>query len=168
MVEKVKMYGFSCPRHQAYRGSRCIAPLILNLGTRWRCFMPGNELPYPLKRRMDGFWRRENLFPQPGLEPRTVQPVASRYTDSLLPALFFYDVTARSGFTITLRHATFGRTPLDRWSARRRDLYLTTYNTHKRQTSMSPVGFEPAILASERRKTNALTAWLLGSALPAF
>jgi hypothetical protein len=37
------------------------------------------------------------------------------------------------GFTITLfRHTTLGRTPLDEGSARRRDLYLTTHNTHKR------------------------------------
>jgi hypothetical protein len=35
------------------------------------------------------------------------------------------------GFTITLRHTTLGRTPLDEWWARRRDLYLTTRNTHK-------------------------------------
>jgi hypothetical protein len=34
------------------------------------------------------------------------------------------------------RHITVGRTPLDEWSARRRDLYLTIHNTHKRQTSM--------------------------------
>jgi hypothetical protein len=47
------------------------------------------------------------------------------------------------GFTITLffRHTTFGRTSLDEGPARRRDLYLTTYNTHKKQTSMPPVGF---------------------------
>jgi hypothetical protein len=46
------------------------------------------------------------------------------------------------GFTIThFRHTTLGRTPLDEGPARRRDLYLTTYNTHKRQTSMPPVGF---------------------------
>jgi hypothetical protein len=46
------------------------------------------------------------------------------------------------GFTITLfRHATLGRTPLDEGPARRRDLYLTTHNTHKRQTSIPPVGF---------------------------
>ena len=38
-----------------------------------------------------------------------------------------------TGFTITLRHAILGRTPLDEWSARRRDLYLTTHNTDKRQ-----------------------------------
>ena len=36
------------------------------------------------------------------------------------------------GFTITLRHTIRGRTPLDEWSARRRDLYLKTHNTHKR------------------------------------
>jgi hypothetical protein len=36
------------------------------------------------------------------------------------------------GFAITLRHTTFGRTPLDEWSARRRDVYLTTHNTDKR------------------------------------
>jgi hypothetical protein len=40
----------------------------------------------------------------------------------------------------SFRHSTFGRTPLDEWSARRRDLYQTTHNTHKRRTSMPPVG----------------------------
>ena len=44
-----------------------------------------------------------------------------------------------------IRHATVGRTPLDEWSARRRDLYLTTHNTHNRQTYMPPAGFEPSI-----------------------
>jgi hypothetical protein len=36
----------------------------------------------------------------------------------------------------TFRHTTLGRTPLDEGPARRRDLYLTTHNTHKRQISM--------------------------------
>jgi hypothetical protein len=54
------------------------------------------------------------------------------------------------------RHTTLGRTPLDEGTARRRDLYLTTHNTHKRQTSMPPVGFEPTILVSERPKTHEL------------
>ena len=40
----------------------------------------------------------------------------------------------------TRRRTTVGRTPLDKWSARRRDLYLTTHNTHNRQTSMPPGG----------------------------
>ena len=42
----------------------------------------------------------------------------------------------------TQRRSTVGRTPLDEWSARRRDLYLTTHDTHNRQIFMPPVGFE--------------------------
>jgi hypothetical protein len=47
----------------------------------------------------------------------------------------------------TQRRATVSRTPLDEWSARRRDFYLTTHN---RQTSLPPVGFETTIAAGER------------------
>jgi hypothetical protein len=54
------------------------------------------------------------------------------------------------------RRTTVGRSPLDEWSARRRDLYLTTHNAQNRQTSMPPVGFEPTILAGERQQTYAL------------
>jgi hypothetical protein len=67
------------------------------------------------------------------------------------------------GFTITLRHTTLGRTPLDQWPARRRDLYLTTLN--KRQTSMPPAGFEPAIPTSERPQTHALDLAVSGIGL---
>ena len=56
----------------------------------------------------------------------------------------------------TQRRTTVGRTPLDEWSARHRDLYLTTHNTHNRQISMPPVGFEPTISAVERPQTYAL------------
>ena len=56
----------------------------------------------------------------------------------------------------TQRRTTVGRTPLDEWSARRKDLYITTHNTHNRLTSMSPVGFEPTISAGERPQTYAL------------
>jgi hypothetical protein len=51
---------------------------------------------------------------------------------------------------------TLGRTPLDKWSARRRDHYLATHNTHKRQTSMLPAVFEPAVPASKRPQTHIL------------
>jgi hypothetical protein len=50
----------------------------------------------------------------------------------------------------TQRRTTVGSIPLDEWSARRRDLYLTTHNTHNRYTSMPPVGFEPTISAGVR------------------
>jgi len=49
-----------------------------------------------------------------------------------------------SSFLMFLDHTqwriTFGRTPLDEWSARRRDLYLTTHNTHNRQHIHAPGG----------------------------
>jgi hypothetical protein len=51
---------------------------------------------------------------------------------------------------------TLGRTPLDEWSTRRSDLYLTTYNNHKILTPMPPLGFEPAIPAREGPQTHAL------------
>ena len=56
----------------------------------------------------------------------------------------------------TQQLTTLGRTPLDEWSARRRDLYPTTHNTHNRQISMQAVGFEPTIPASERPQIYAL------------
>ena len=84
---------------------------------------------------------------------------------SKVVCLFVFDATAPhwamvSSFTRfldqTQRRTTVGRTPLDEWSARRRDLYLTTHNTNNRQISMPPVGFETTISAGERPKTYAL------------
>ena len=56
----------------------------------------------------------------------------------------------------TQRRTTVCTTPLDEGSARHRDLYLTTHNTHNRQTSMPPVGFEPTISVGERPQTYTL------------
>jgi hypothetical protein len=61
------------------------------------------------------------------------------------------------GFTITLRHTPLGRTPLDEWSVRRRDRYLTTHNNHKRQTSMSLAG---PVCSRERSRTLCIMGWL--------
>ena len=63
----------------------------------------------------------------------------------------------------TQRRSTIGRIPLDEWSARRTDLYLTTPNTQNRQTSMPPVGFEPTVLAGERPQTYALDRTATGT-----
>jgi hypothetical protein len=38
----------------------------------------------------------------------------------------------------TQRRTTVGRTPLDEWSARRRDLYLTTHNTQQQTNIRAP------------------------------
>jgi len=58
-------------------------------------------------------------------------------------------------FMITLRHTTLDKTPLDECSAPRSDLYLTTHNTHNRQTFVLPAGLEPTVTASERPQTHA-------------
>ena len=63
----------------------------------------------------------------------------------------------------TQRLTTVGKTPLDEWSACRRDLYLTTHNTHNRQTSMPPVGFKPTISMGERPQTYALDRTATGT-----
>ena len=58
------------------------------------------------------------------------------------------------GLTITFRHTTFGRTPLDKWDSTQRSLPHNTQ--HSKQTSMSPAGLEPAIPASERQQIHVL------------
>jgi hypothetical protein len=76
--------------------------------------------------------------------------------------LFYHTATVPSeprslpypGFTITLRHTTLDRTSLDEWSARRRDLYLTTHNNHNRQTFITRWDSYPqSQKASGRRPT---------------
>jgi hypothetical protein len=51
---------------------------------------------------------------------------------------------------------TFGKIPLDEWSALRRDLYLTTHNSHRRQISFLSARFEPAFPASAWPQTHTL------------
>jgi len=81
-----------CTSRTAHRGSRGIALHFLDHGTRRgevSASRPGRSLPpgktrYSLYRRLGGpqgrSRRTENLVP-PGFDLRTVQPVASRYTD---------------------------------------------------------------------------------------
>jgi hypothetical protein len=82
-----------CTGRTAHRESRGIALLFHDHGTR-RCegsaSRPGRSLPpeksrYALYRRLSGFQSRtgqvRKTSPPTGFDPRTVQPVASRYTD---------------------------------------------------------------------------------------
>jgi len=57
----------------------------------------------------------------------------------------------------TQRRSTFSRTPLDEWSARRRDLYLTTHDTHNRQISMPRWNSNPRSQQVSGRRP--LTCW---------
>jgi len=67
------------------------------------------------------------------------------------------------GVMLTLRCTTLGRTPLDEWSVWHRDLYLTTHNTHKRQTSMPTAVFESTVPATEWPQTHALDRTTTGT-----
>jgi hypothetical protein len=50
-------------------------------------FTPGKETRYPLGRPQGRSGRMRKISPPPEFDPRTVQPVASRYTDCAIPAL---------------------------------------------------------------------------------
>ena len=82
-----------CTVRTAHRGSRCIALLFHDHGTRrgWGVsvtlrplFTPG-KTGHPLYRRLGGLQCRSvevrKISSPPGFDPRTVQTVASRYTD---------------------------------------------------------------------------------------
>jgi len=66
----------------------------------------------------------------------------------------------------TQRRTIAGGTPLDEWSTRRRDLCLTTHNTHNRQTSMPRMGFKPTIPVGEWPQTYALDGAATGTGHP--
>jgi len=94
--------------------------------------------------------QKRSSLPSPPPQPSFSLPKYSKL------CLFVFGATAPQwarapSFTRFLEHiqrrTTVDRTRLDEWSARRRDLYITTHNTHNRQTSMPPVGFEPTISA---------------------
>ena len=82
-----------CTGRTAHRGSRVIALLFLDHGSRsgeGSASRPGRSLPpgktrYPLYRRLGGLrgpsGQVRKISPPPGFDARTVQPVASRYTD---------------------------------------------------------------------------------------
>ena len=82
-----------CTRRTAHRRSRGIALLFLDLGIRRgesSASLPGRSLPpgknrYPFYRRLGGpqgpCGQVRKISSPPGFDPRTVQPVASRYTD---------------------------------------------------------------------------------------
>ena len=87
-----------CTDRTAHTGSRDVAPTFHDHGTRrgWGV----SVTPRPLYRERPGttLYRRLNgplgrsgwvwkIWPPPGFDPRTVQPVASRCTDSVIPTL---------------------------------------------------------------------------------
>jgi hypothetical protein len=83
--------------------------------------------------------------------------VSFRFVSFRSPSLF-YLLTAgvevvHFSLDHTQTHTTVGRTPLDGDRSVAETSYLTTQTLYKRQTSMSPVGFEPTIPASALPQT---------------
>ena len=86
-----------CTGRKAYRGSRGIALPFHDHGSRWgwmvsvksRPFLPLGKTRYPFYKRLCGPQDRSGqvrkISPPPGFDPRTVQHVASRYTDWAIP-----------------------------------------------------------------------------------
>jgi len=82
---------------------------------------------------------------------------SSRHVSYFWPNNPQWAMTSFTGFLDhTKQRTTVSKAPVDEWSARCRDLYVTTQDTHNRQTSMTPVGFESTISAGEQPQTYAL------------
>ena len=60
----------------------------------------------------------------------------------------------------TQRRSTVGSTPLDECSARRRDLYLTTHDTHNRQMSMPRWDSNPRSQQASGPAARLLRSWV--------
>ena len=97
-------------------------------------------------------------------EPSTIICLITSFVSLLVWPLYllilsveWYNYTWSHSMTQTHTHThTLSRTSVDEGSAHLRYLYQTTHNTHNRQTSMHPAGFEPAVSASERLQIYAL------------
>jgi hypothetical protein len=99
IIRKDQQYALICRFHPFYRPGRPLGRVevqlyfVLDLDTRrgeGSASRPGRFLPpgntrYPLYRRLGGPQGRSGqvrkISPPPGFDPRTVQPIAIRYTD---------------------------------------------------------------------------------------
>jgi len=95
--------------------------------------------------------RRRQTSSAPPSEPLVSWPRTVIKNKNILSLIFLYLVAAPKlwpgavyywGIYITHSYAPVGRITLDEWSASRRKLYRTTLNTHQRQISMPPAGFQ--------------------------
>jgi hypothetical protein len=71
-------------------------------------------------------------------------------------------------YRLHTRCTTVGRIPLDRWSVRHVDLYLSTHNTHNTQTFTPQAGFEPRNSAGKWPYTYTLDHTATGTGIDTF
>ena len=163
-----------CTGRTAHRGSRGIALPFHDHDTRrgWGVsvtprplFTPGKD-PVPIVQEAGWapgpVWTgAENLAPT-GIRS-TDRPIVIRkvvkfffFSRCNSPLVGLGLPTIEASRSRSVIYSTVCRTPPDGWSARRRDFYLTTHNTHDKETSIPPAEIEPAIPASEWQQTHAL------------
>jgi nitrate reductase NapE component len=141
-----------------------LSPDSRDSGTHW---MGGRMATEPVQ----AFWRRKkSRTPANQITiPRSSNTPSFRTSTEifffLILTFFYLLIVGILGYfgswllsmTHTYTHThTLGSTPLEEGSARRRDLYLTTCDIHKKQTAMRPAGLELAIPTSEQPQTHVL------------
>ena len=96
---------------------------------------------------MERLWRThpsvDQTFSHKGVRPMAQQPLVGQVL-----------LVIEASQSHLVKYFTIGKT-LDEWSARQRDLFLTTHIQRDRRP-WALAGFEPTIPASERQHTNAL------------
>jgi hypothetical protein len=132
-------------------------PVLVILGT-FLCHLAAQETYYCFWNRKLSCSTDHNSFILNQLNPVDSLTLFPKRYNSIIILFFTCGTTTLMGprplhcwsSEITHRHTAFFRTPLEEGSAQRRGLYVTTHNTHKRQTSMISAVFEPAIPPSYR------------------
>jgi len=143
---------------KAQVGSRGTGLLFFNLGATWGCVGNATSQLFTAGKRPSTPCTCGLLGPRTSLgggkksHPEIWSPDRTARFFKVRQYLVDLGLPNTWDFEIELRYTTSGRTPLDIRPAGRIDLYLTTHNTHKRQTSMPPAGVEPAISACERQQ----------------
>jgi hypothetical protein len=141
---------------EATRTSLLMQLNVLELKNRMRLWIIGTEertglMPLPRLSKIIKFLSLQSTF--------ILEMLASLYNCFLMARQPLGDqglLILEASRSHSFRHTTLSRNPLDEWSAWRRGFYVTTHNTHKRQTSLASAGFEPSIPASEQPKSHAL------------
>ena len=135
-----------CPRRKGYKCSVPLNAFMTVLCTEFGIILIVNG-PY-ISPRLDEGLIRDGWVPK---------------IDSSFTIFFIYPTSPQwagaSLFTRFLDHTqrrtTVGRAPLDEWSPRQRDLYLTSHKTHNRHPYVRR-NSNPTIPARERPQTHAL------------
>jgi len=126
--------------------------------------LPPGKTRYPLYRRLGGPLGRSGLerkiSPPPGFDPRTVQPVASRYTDWAIPAPRKYNNNNNNkSFAVTV-WVREGVPPLILnfgarwcgWSVWRSDRFTSCKGTKGNKRTVNWVGLRADVTVSKNRQ----------------